>query len=84
MKNLKISDFWIYKFRYQIGIGIISLSYLAIIIYTLLFAPNGLTAGEIESTKKCGKSKLFEYFFPRILSIFLLDFYKKSASIFSD
>ena len=51
MKNLKISDFWIYKFRYQIGVGILSLSYLAIIIYTLFFAPNGLTAGEIESAK---------------------------------
>ena len=48
MKKLKISDFWIYKFRYQIGIGILSLGYLAIIIYTLFITPNGLTAGEIE------------------------------------
>ncbi len=51
MKKLKISDFWIYKFRYQIGIGILSLGYLAIIIYTLFITPNGLTAGEIENTK---------------------------------
>ena len=51
MKKLKISDFWIYKFRYQIGIGILSIGYLAIIIYTLFITPNGLTAGEIENTK---------------------------------
>lgn len=82
MKNLKISDFWIYKFRYQIGIGILSLSYLAIIIYTLLFAPNSLTAGEIESTKNAASLNFSNIFSKNIIDFPFRFLQKISIDIF--
>jgi len=82
MKNLKISDFWIYKFRYQIGVGILSLSYLAIIIYTLFFAPNGLTAGEIESAKSSMNLNFSSIFSKNILDFPFRFLQKTSIDIF--
>lgn len=82
MKNLKISDFWIYKFRYQIGVGILSLSYLAIIIYTLFFAPNGLTAGEIESAKSSMNLNFSNIFSKNILDFPFRFLQKTSIDIF--
>ena len=82
MKNLKISDFWIYKFRYQIGVGILSLSYLAIIIYTLFFAPNGLTAGEIESAKSSMSLNFSNIFSKNILDFPFRFLQKTSIDIF--
>ena len=82
MKNLKISDFWIYKFRYQIGVGILSLSYLAIIIYTLFFAPNGLTAGEIESAKSSMNLNFSNIFSKNILDLPFRFLQKTSIDIF--
>jgi len=82
MKNLKISDFWIYKFRYQIGVGILSLSYLAIIIYTLFFAPNGLTAGEIESAKSSVNLNFSNIFSKNILDLPFRFLQKTSIDIF--
>lgn len=69
MKKLKISDFWIYKFRYQIGIGILSLGYLAIIIYTLFITPNGLTADEIESAKNAANLDFTNIFSKNIIDL---------------
>ncbi len=51
MKNTKISDFWFYKFRYQISYTILFFSYISIILYTLFVAPNGLTQAEMESAQ---------------------------------
>ena len=82
MKKLKISDFWIYKFRYQIGVGILSLSYLAIIIYTLFFAPNGLTAGEIESAKSSVNLNFSNIFSKNILDFPFRFLQKTSIDIF--
>ena len=82
MKNLKISDFWIYKFRYQIGVGILSLSYLAIIIYTLFFTPNGLTAGEIENAKSSVNLNFSNIFSKNILDFPFRFLQKTSIDIF--
>jgi 4-amino-4-deoxy-L-arabinose transferase-like glycosyltransferase len=51
MKNTKISDFWFYKFRYQITYTILFISYISIILYTLFVAPNGLTQAEMDSAQ---------------------------------
>ena len=82
MKKLKISDFWIYNFRYQIGVGILSLSYLAVIIYTLFFAPNGLTAGEIESAKTAINLNFSNFFSNNILDLPFRVLQKTSIDIF--
>lgn len=51
MKNTKISDFWFYKFRYQISYTILFISYISIVLYTLFVAPNGLTQAEMDSAQ---------------------------------
>lgn len=49
MKKTQIGDFWLYKFRYKIAYITLFASYLAIILYTIFVAPNGLTSNEIKS-----------------------------------
>ena len=51
MKNTKISDFWFYKFRYQITYTILFISYISIILYTLFFVLNELTQADIDSAQ---------------------------------
>ena len=49
MKKARINDLWFYKYRYQIGYCGLFISYIVIILYTILVAPRGLTASEINS-----------------------------------
>ena len=67
MKKTRISDFWFYKYRYQIGIGILALGYAAIIYYTLFIAPNGLTQAEIESAKNSANLNFSNIFSKEII-----------------
>lgn len=62
MKKTQISDFWFYKFRYQITYATLFASYLAIIFYTIFVAPNGLTQGEIDSATLSANFNLGDIF----------------------
>lgn len=67
MKKAQISDFWFYKFRYQITYGILFAAYIAIILYTIFVAPTGLTQNEISSATKSASLNLSNIFSSQIL-----------------
>ena len=67
MKKTQISDFWFYKFRYQITYGALFVAYFAIILYTIFIAPNGLTSGEIDSATKSANLNFADIFSSQIL-----------------
>ena len=69
MKKTRISDFWFYKFRYQIAYGTLFLAYLAIIFYTIFIAPNGLTSAEIESAKSSANINFANIFSGEIINL---------------
>jgi hypothetical protein len=49
MGNFNISDFFIYRWRYAIGYGLIAGGLIAILVFAGMFLPGGLSVGEIES-----------------------------------
>ncbi len=82
MKKTRISDFWLYKFRYQIAYGTLFLAYLAIIFYTIFIAPNGLTSAEIESAKSSANINFANIFSGEIINLPFRLLQNLSISIF--
>lgn len=82
MKKTQINDFWFYKYRYQLGIGIISLGYLAMVLYTLFIAPNGLTQNEISSAQSSANLDFSNIFSKEIVDLPYRILQKISISIF--
>lgn len=82
MKKTRISDFWLYKFRYQIAYGTLFLAYLAIIFHTIFIAPNGLTSAEIESAKSSANINFTNIFSGEIINLPFRLLQNLSISIF--
>jgi len=49
MGKFKISDFFVYRWRYVIGYGLIAIGLIAVLVFAGLFLPGGISASEIES-----------------------------------
>lgn len=49
MKKANLNNLFIYKYRYFIGYATLCLSFVAILLYSLFIAPNGLTSTEMNS-----------------------------------
>ena len=81
MKKAQISDFWFYKFRYQITYGILFAAYIAIILYTIFVAPTGLTPNEISSATKSANLNLSNIFSSQILDFPFHILQKASISV---
>lgn len=81
MKKAQISDFWFYKFRYQITYGILFAAYIAIILYTIFVAPTGLTQNEISSATKSANLNLSNIFSSQILDFPFHILQKASISV---
>jgi len=47
--RLGLSDFFTYKYRYQIGYGLIIVLFISLLVVAGLFVPGGLSKGEINS-----------------------------------
>lgn len=82
MKKTRISDFWLYKFRYQLTYGGLFLAFLSIIIYTIFVSPNALTSKEIESATLSANLSFSNIFSSEILNFPFRILQNLSISIF--
>ena len=64
MNKKKIADLWLYRQRYFIAYGLLILSFLAILAFSIFVTPNGLTRGEI-STATSAFNLSFENIFSK-------------------
>lgn len=82
MKKTRISDFWFYKYRYQLTYGGLFLAFLSIIIYTIFVSPNALTSKEIESATLSANLSFSNIFSSEILNFPFRILQNLSISIF--
>ena len=82
MKKTRISDFWFYKYRYQLTYGGLFLAFLSIIIYTIFVSPNALTSKEIESATLSANLSFSNIFSSEILNFPFRIIQNLSISIF--
>lgn len=49
MRKLNVTDFFIYRWRYQLGYGFLGLLLIGLLLFAAIYVPNGLAQSEIDS-----------------------------------
>lgn len=61
MGKLQVTDYFTYKYRYQIGYGFIGLALIALLVIAGLYIPGGLSQAEMESVVRSSSVRVSEF-----------------------
>jgi len=69
MDKFKITDFFMYKWRYQIGYSLIAVGLISILVFISLYLPGGITNQEIQSAIKTNSIYILNYWSMDVINL---------------